>query len=231
VGRRILAPLNTLWERHERLYTEVFVCALLRLARSTCDVSHENIISEALCPILAEVCFEEWVATGREVRTPDWEKPIQPVSASELRGGKAGKRPDFTCKLINPQASSAEEYELQLHIECKRLGKPVSSKWIFNENYVVEGILRFDSNEHEYGKCAMSGIMVGYIVSMTANEILSDIEYYHQKHLSKPANIIYQSNINKVSQYRQRMKRQHIKPVIFDIVHLWVDLNRQSSLK
>ena len=226
MGRKRFPSAPVLWNRHEQLYTEVFEYALQRLAEIGCDVSHEDAISEALCPILNEVCFEERAKTKREIRTPDWEKKVQPVVSSELRGGKASKRPDFTCKLFNPHASSSEEHELNLHIECKRLGKSTSRTWILNENYVVDGIMRFDSDEHEYGKRVSSGIMVGYIISMTACEILVEIDNYHIKHCSRPTEITHQYGNDHISQFRQHIDRKHVKPESFDIVHIWVDLKK-----
>jgi hypothetical protein len=151
------------------------------------------------------------------------------VSSSELKGGKRRKRPDFTCKWINPLASSAEEYELPLHIECKRLGKPTSPNWVLNENYVVDGIMRFDSKDHEYGKRAFSGLMIGYIISMAPNEIIADIDAFCRKHYAESANIIHQSNNDEVTQYRQYMKRHSVQPKTFEIVHLWVDLRKTSA--
>ena len=100
--------------------------------------------------------------SNREIRPPDWEKPIQPIINTEIKGGKIKKRPDFTCNLCNTITESPDNYVLPFHVECKRLGKPTSPAWILNKNYVENGIKRFDSSEHEYGKRANSGLMIGY---------------------------------------------------------------------
>jgi len=224
MSRKPLPSISVLWKRYELIYTEIFIIALQKLSQETCDVSNEDAISEALCPILTQVCYSEGQKRHCEIRTPDWEKAIQPVLSSELKGGKRRKRPDFTCKLINPLASSAEEYELPLHIECKRLGAPSSANWILNENYVVNGIMRFDSKDHEYGKRAFSGLMIGYIVNMLPHEIIAEIDEYFLKYFKETANITYQSCNEEVTQYRQYMKRRCVQPEAFDIVHLWVKL-------
>ncbi|MCL1874354.1 MAG: hypothetical protein FWF85_09610 [Clostridiales bacterium] len=53
--RQALPLESELWKKHESIYIEVFSLALQILASSPCDISNENIISEALCPILESV--------------------------------------------------------------------------------------------------------------------------------------------------------------------------------
>ena len=224
MARREFPEVYDLWKKHESTYVEVFTIALGILANSTCDIDHEDKISESLCPILYKVCFIKSKESSREIRTPDWEKPIQPVADDELRGGKIRKRPDFTCKLTNPFAFDVDEYEISLHIECKRLGKPASNSWILNENYVVNGIHRFDSLEHEYGKRAFSGMMIGYIISMLPEQILIEINAYQKTLCAKGPAIEYKFTQNEVRQHLQRLNRKNIKPEVFELIHLWVDL-------
>ena len=75
----------------------------------------------------------------------------------------------------------------------------------------------------------MSGMMIGYIVSMTVSEILFDVDNYHRKCCNRPANLMHQSDDREVSLYRQRINRQNVKPEIFDIVHIWVDLRKAKT--
>ncbi|MEA1961160.1 MAG: hypothetical protein U9N81_07800 [Bacillota bacterium] len=119
-----------LWNKHETLYVGIFIIALQRLSDDKCDTTNEDIISERLCIILNEVCFEESQKNNCEIRTPDWEKPIQPIATSEIKGGKVRYRPDFTCKLTNPFADSPDDHEIPFHIECKRLGYPTVERQI-----------------------------------------------------------------------------------------------------
>lgn len=222
--RRIPSP-SRLWERHEALYVGIFVRALGRLSVNMGDWSSEDDISEQLCPLLTEVCFEESGKHGdREIRTPDWEKPIQPVSKNELKGAKGRKRPDFTCKLSNPEADSAAEYEIPFHIECKLLGAPTSRTWILTENYVTRGIKRFDSPTHEYGKRASSGMMVGYLISMTPEGILEEINSYQKKHLGHNPAVQFECSVEAVRRYGQELKRKNVSPREFRLIHLWIDL-------
>ena len=93
-----------LWQKHETLYVELFKKALEKRAiqNSISLDMNEDTISESLCPILSQLCFDEnQKHKEKEIRIPDWEKPIQPKTEKELIGGKKCKRPDFTCSLIN----------------------------------------------------------------------------------------------------------------------------------
>jgi len=86
-----------LWMEHEKLYCSIFYEALQQLKINEEQRKNEDAISEALCPVLREVCFKH----EHDVKTPDWEKPNQPVNTDELKGGKIRKRPDFTCNFIS----------------------------------------------------------------------------------------------------------------------------------
>jgi len=225
MARYSIPSFSSLWRKHETLYVGIFIIALQRLSDDKCDTTHEDTISEHLCPILNTVCFEESQKNNCEIRTPDWEKPIQPVTNSELKGGKIRKRPDFTCRLTNPFAICANEYEIPFHVECKRLGSPTSTSWILNENYVINGIKRFDCMRHEYGKRASSGMMVGYIISMSPEIILDEVNTHQIIALDNPT-VEFEFVKKNVGQYRQKLNRKNLKPAIFKLVHLWVDLRK-----
>jgi len=224
MARRPLSPFITLWNRHILLYSEVFSMALRELSESASVSGDEDAISEILCSILNRVCYKLGKSRNQELQTPYWETPIQPVTGDELKGGKIKKRPDFTCKCINPWAASPEKYEISLHIECKLLGNPTSATWISNKNYVKNGIKRFDSKFHEYGKRADSGMMIGYIISMTPQEIESEVNDYQKKHAPEYAEIKFFFDTTTFFKTRQAIKRKNVLPVRFELIHLWVDL-------
>ena len=206
------------------LYSEVFSTALRELSESPSVSGDEDAISEILCSILNRVCFNFGKSRNQELQTPYWETPIQPVAGDELNGGKIKKRPDFTCKFINPWAASPEKYEISLHIECKLLGLPTSATWILNKNYVKNGIKRFDSKIHEYGKRADSGMMIGYIIGMTPQEIESEVNDYQKKHASEYTDIKFLFDTTTLFKTRQDIKRKNVMPARFELIHLWVDL-------
>jgi hypothetical protein len=202
----------------------VFSTALQKLSESASISGDEDAISEILCSILNRVCFNFGKSRNLELQTPYWEAPIQPVTGDELKGGKVRKRPDFTCKCINPWANSHDKYEISLHVECKRLGFPTSATWILNENYVKNGIKRFDSKIHEYGKRAYSGMMIGYIISMTPEEIESEVNDYQKKYAPEYTEIKFFFDTTTLFRSRQDIKRKNVMPARFELIHFWVDL-------
>ncbi|MBK5274629.1 MAG: hypothetical protein JJE30_06220 [Desulfuromonadales bacterium] len=224
MARHLLSSFTDLWMQHERLYLEVFSAALLKLAEQVPSLANEDAISEELCVLLNQVCFEMGKYRNVEVRVPVWERPIQPVVWEELKGGKIRKRPDFCCSCLNRFALSAEEHEISLHIECKQLGEPTSSSWVLNENYVKNGIKRFDSATHEYGKRAPSGLIIGYLVNMTPETVLAEVSGHQKKHLPDNPDIEFEFRGGKLFTSRHSLTRKYVIPERFDLVHLWADL-------
>ncbi len=206
---------SSLWLRHEALYFSIFEQALNELDINEEQRQDEDAISESLCPVLRTVCFQH----KNKVKTPEWERPIQPSTGAELMGGKKRKRPDFTCSLINSTAKSPEMYEIAFHVECKRLGK-TNGSWKLNKNYVKNGVKRFDSSSHNYGKRAPSGMMIGYMVSMSPDDILVEV---NEELKNNYAELMFDFS-EKVSSCEQRLNRKYLQPVRFKLAHLWVDL-------
>jgi len=201
-----------LWQNHENLYFSIFSRALNQLKVSDKLRKDEDAISEALCPILARICFK------KRVKKPDWEKPIPPVANNDLKGGKTQKIPDFSCSLLNSFANNVETCEISFHVECKRLGKTVGS-WNLNKNYVANGVKRFDIKSHEYGKSAPSGLMIGYIVNMEPNTILNKVNAYLGGQFPK-LNFGFSK---KTASCIQNLIRKEVKPEQFKLIHLWAD--------
>lgn len=224
MARHPLSSFADLWHHHEQLYLEVFSEALLKLIQKGKIFHNEDAISESLCVDLNEVCFEISKSRQIEVNNPVWEGPIQPVKCDELKGGKVRKRPDFTCKRMNRFASSADEHEISLHVECKQLGNPTSSSWILTENYVTKGIIRFDSTTHEYGKRAPAGFMIGYLVNMTPESILMEVNSYQKKCLQDNPELVFTFDGGRLFESQQPLSRKHVLPEKFNLFHLWADL-------
>lgn len=204
-----------LWMEHEKLYCSIFDEALQQLEINEEQRKNEDAISEALCPVLREVCFKH----ERDVRTPVWEAPNQPANTDELKGGKIRMRPDFRCNFLNSFPVSPETYEIPFQVECKRIGKTVGS-WNLNKNYVSNGINRFDCKTHEYGKRAPSGMMIGYIVNMEQTAVLEAVN----KHMPDERLELKFEFTQKVVPCEQNLNRKHVKPSEFKIIHLWADL-------
>lgn len=215
-----IKSFKSLWESHEKRYYNIFLEALKRLEVDDEKCGHEDAISEALCLVLRQVCCD----LKGEIHLPVWEQPIQPVTDEELKGGKKRKRPDFTCNLINSNPTSIEDYSTPFHIECKRLGLKSNSNNL-NQNYVNKGLKRFDSSEHEYGKRASSGMMIGYIVSSEPDSILEVINKELPEQFS-PLNFTF---TDKVTSCEQKITRIEVAPKSFKLIHLWANLKTPPS--
>jgi len=224
MARRPFPSFVELWNKHVLLYSEVFSIALQELSESDSIAGDEDAISERLCLLLNWTCYDIYKSRNQELSTPCWETPNKPVNKNELKGGKIRKRPDFSCKIINPMAVSVEEYEISFHVECKLLGDPTSKTWILNRNYVTNGIKRFDSMEHEYGKRAPSGMMIGYIISMLPEKIETDVNEYQSRYLPAYSKIHFAFNTASLFKTKQDITRKNVMPQKFELLHFWVDL-------
>ena len=224
MARRKLPSFGVLWMRHESLYTEVFSRSLSALADRPDVVGDEDAISESLCLILSQVCFDMGREGRREVRVPAWECPLQPVSEDERTGGKKRKRPDFTCSCCDENAPGPDEREIPFHIECKRLGKPTSPSWVLNKNYVTEGMKRFDCRSHQYGKRAPAGMMIGYMVSLCPSDILEEVNRHMSQHFRSWPSLAFSWGRRRVHSTQQVVTREQVIPRDFRLQHIWADL-------
>jgi hypothetical protein len=225
MARHTLSSPVTCWNAFKQLYIEVFSTALRELAEKDSISGDEDAISELLSLIIRQVCFDlNRSRDNEEIRVPIWEAPIQPINRGELRGGKRRKRPDFICNYFNSHAVSPDELEIPLHVECKRLGSPTSISWNLNENYVINGIKRFDCSTHQYGKRSPSGLMIGYIISMTPPEIETEVNGYQKKHLPNCPDIRFTFDERTPYQTHQPIQRRSVEPAKFELIHLWIDL-------
>ena len=204
---------KNLWQRHEDIYQKLFMDALSELKIMNAVSLSEDAISEKLSIALQKLCY----GTGYEIIQPVWEKQIQPLSESEEKGGKTNKRPDFTCVLLDSTAKF-ENSQIPLHVECKLLGKKNNS-WALCKKYVIKGMCRFDSPEHEYGKRASSGIMIGYIINSASEEIQQKIN----SHIKAPFSQLGISLRQKIGSTTQSINRKSVLPQKFSLFHIWRD--------
>lgn len=223
--RRTLTSPRNCWKTFIQNYLELFTISLRELTNVESVTGDEDAISERLILILRQVCFKlNKSRKNGEIRVPIWEAPIQPTTEDEIKGGKSRKRPDFTCNYFNAHANSSEQQEVSLHVECKRLGSPTSSFWNLNENYVRNGIKRFDCVMFNYGKHAPTGMMIGYIMDMTSEDIRVDVNAYQKKHLPDYPEIEFDSDEESIRRAHQKIQRRSVEPLEFELVHLWTDL-------
>jgi hypothetical protein len=203
-------------------YVEVFVRALSKLQKYDKEKSvGEDELSEMLAAgLLEQSCREILDETKIHLDIPQWERHIPPDHLQNLRNGQLGKRPDFTCVCPNLRPGRHENYEFYLHIECKLLGKRTENP----KNYVIEGIKRFDNNEHQYGKNAWTGFMIGYIVGELPNILQEKVNISIDKYIIQHGHLQMVFGSERISQSTHSFVRQYTKPSDFSIVHIWVDL-------
>lgn len=218
-----LPKFSQLWDRHEKLYRRIFVEALRRLSAKPNISGNENDVSKQLYPIVIAVCREMAKQKDREIQPPSPEAHNWATNTEERDNEFTDKRPDFTCNCIDKQALTDEYYTIPLHIECKLLGERTSSNWVINRNYVTNGIARFVSESHRYGNRASSGIMIGYIISMTHNVIQEEVNSYIENELPSLPPLDFADSSTPL-ETRQSFTRKQVKPSRFALTHLWIDI-------
>jgi hypothetical protein len=219
----------SLLERREQQFLDVFVKALTRLRfsrdlprKKTANKQLEDLVSDRL----AVEAKKEAASAGLSSR-PLREVPRQPISKEKLEDSSTGKRPDFTWPVRNHEAQTDAEVWVDYHVECKLLGERPSKNWVYNRNYANKGIRRFLDPKYKYGYGAPSGAMIGYVMSMTFDEILNDVNDavealpFTVPRLSFPGVDFPSEGIARAS---QKLKREQVTPEGFDLRHLWVDL-------
>jgi hypothetical protein len=199
-----------IWSQFVDIYINIFCKALSLLNVEIIEKLNENNISSYLNVPLNKACC----SSGLAIFPPFWEGNISAVNNNEVKTNNTAKRPDFICKMINNSFTSPEDYTISLHIECKLIGSTTLNKY-----YINNGINRFDSLTHEYGKGANDGIMVGYIISSTKTTIQQEIN-------SNLPNKLEQLNFkekNKIEKITTHFTRENVKPLDFTLHHIWAD--------
>ena len=198
-------PYNKSWTTFTNNCIQVFFVTLDLLIVTAEMKKNENKISKVLYKEMKDVCFKNKVVKHR----PFWDAKIDDTE----------KRPDFTYGFNNSLAKSAALSEIDLHIECKCIGNNRSHSWSFNNNYINNGIKRFDSLTHEYGKNAFDGIMIGYIISSNKSDIQNEINGKLPQNIEK----LDFKNGNKVEKISTKFMRENVKPSDFTMHHIWAD--------
>lgn len=222
MSRPNLLKLNT-WKRHECLVLEVFQCALVRLESESQLPEDERELNRKLFFRAREENLR-LRRTGRGLVSsiiPD--SPNLPIDENAESRTREFKKPDFQCELIDAQAGEFLVYAL----ECKRLGLRLQSGWTLNRNYTTDGVKRFMEPDWGYGEGASSGAMIGYLQTMSPDEILKEVNDYAEK-INVPALKREADDWidNSVTRLNQDLARK-VSPSPFKLRHLWVDLTHR----
>ncbi len=207
-------PFTNTWDNFTNTYVDIFIDALNTLSDLENLQNKEIKISENLRSILQEECFRRNKA-ARLNTTDDLQKDlITPLCEVRTQEYDVKKKPDFSCVFANADAQCAEENELFLHIECKRIGEGD-----LDRRYVTEGFMRYFDNDYRYGANAKSGIMIGYKVSSDFATIQNNVNLALVHRRYSP--VAFTNTGDTVIKYKNRYPRESFPPNQFTIHHIW----------
>lgn len=221
---------SMLWQRHEGLILGVFIRALKMLLLEKNLPDAENRINETLY-VKAKRAYSKLSPKQRPAFFGLFLEPQnQPETEDDVGEEFLLKKPDFKWRLEDKSDSNPETAIRDYDIECKRLGKKLNNKWVLNENYVNNGILRFLNVGHSYGRGMAFGAMIGYVQNMEFDTVTKEVNQYIaqiKKHKTPP--IKFPTNgfsQGKTVSTTQQLERTEVLPSKFALRHVWVDLRR-----
>lgn len=209
------------WGKFEGAIFEVLIKAVDILNTKETLPENEDELNRCFYFCLVEANYNLQKINKGLQACPFYEGNNQPRSADIFKASRENKRPDFQWSITDIYETDPQKSSKQFVLECKRLGKAKSS-WVFNANYINNGIARFISNVYGYGVDAKSAAMLGYIQDMTHEDILDEIN-------------LNLSNIgqNSISLYKEELGYYlHTHQVNTNInksirlEHIWIDLKR-----
>jgi hypothetical protein len=217
-----------LWKEQEERLLDLCSRALRKLSECPRLENEEETEINRQLFFCMQKADRDLVAAGKELdHIPQPEAHNTPDPEDERQAKWEVKRPDFQWQIIDHMASVHESVRCYA-IECKRLGSPSSRQWILNREYVVSGVCRFSHESHRYGNRCASGAMVGYVQTMSFEEILAEVNQNARKNcvgeLTPPNRGWHDKD---VSRLKSKIDRTFpISP--FTLRHLWVDLRALS---
>lgn len=152
-----------------------------------------------------------------------YEANNQPSPDDPERTPRENKRPDFQWSFQDDEAADFDRATRTYVVECKRLGQGIGA-WVFNANYVAQGVRRYIDTSHLYGKDDVSGGMIGYIQSMEIkaiwDEVGEQLKLAGLAILSPPVPFSGSSVLHSAS--HDLIRSDASSP--FQLNHFWVDL-------
>lgn len=215
-----------LWEKYKQNIFAVIHEALIILQNRSKlplieDHPTKHNLNRELYQCFREACCKKKLPhhlPTREGKNPPYEGDQEPTE-------RESTIPDFYWHIIDDQAED-DFCERRFILECKRLGNLSSSSWNLNANYVNNGIRRFIVKPHEYGKGDDSGGMVGYIQSMSFDDIFEAVNLAINQSPEEISPLLSPTNGWKekgISELEHPLKRSFpISP--FRMYHFWIDI-------
>jgi len=209
----------TYWKTFQRHVANLIIEALLLLRQRDDLVKDEVELSRLLFLCLGNANRH----FGLPLPAYDGRNPPHPEDKKKAK--REDNRPDIYWTLMDYETDCQDWYRI-FALECKRLGKKTDAGWIFNEHYVIDGILRFFLEEKGYGKGCETGAMVGYVQDMEFNDILREVNSYLTSHASSLSTLVEPVNgwqSQGVSHFSHTFNRSYI-PSPFSLQHFWIDI-------
>lgn len=222
VKTSLLNRKKEFWEKFEDSIFDVIKLAIEILNQKEALPVHEDHINRIFYGCLVEANFQlQKVNMGRE-SPPIYESCNQPYYNDDERAKREDKRPDFQWSITDVSETDPKKSSKQFVLECKRLGNS-KGKWILNSNYINNGIKRFISIDHGYGRGVKSSAMLGYIQSMEIADILDEINYKVSE-IKQP--LLKQRNTEKTTTFLTHDIELEFCVDIMRLEHIWIDIKR-----
>jgi len=222
MARPRISGLNT-WEKYKRKIFEVMIEALSILQDETHLEEDEPVLNRRLYNCFVQANHR--LKLNHHVPTCEGKNPPDPDD--EERAARENKIPDFYWHLLDPTVLDSRRCVRRFVLECKRLGKPSSSGWILNENYVQNSIHRFMIEEYGYGKGDGSGAMIGYVQNMEFDAIFCEVNATIDEMNGEPVTTLQPPTggwkVDGISCLDHTLERS-FPQTPFRLWHLWVDL-------
>lgn len=220
--KSLLNRKDEFWKKFEASIMEVIQLALDILSKREELPEQEDDLNRVFYECLVEANYKLHKNDRGRESPPMYEARNQPFHDDKKRTAREHKTPDFQWPITDISETDPAKSSKQFVLECKRLGTPTGT-WIFNENYVHNGVKRFVSEEHGYARGVKSSAMLGYVQSMEVFDILSEVNVciskIQQNHLQKTGNkelTVFMSHEVKLEYSNDRLRLEHI----------WLDIKR-----
>jgi len=215
------------WAAFEHFALQVFTDALLLLEKNTTLPEQEDPLNHKLLKC-SRIALHALRRAGQGFPCNImYESNNQPLATDMSRAARLTKRPDFTVTLHDPQEERASSAFLFYTIECKRLGTAVGT-WVLNQNYITNGVTRFQNRTWGYGKGYPSGAMIGYIQTMAGNTILADVNLHGTPAGMQAITCAAAWVAKGVTQLDGQSFTRIIVVSPFTLNHLWLDISHRK---
>ena len=221
---------------------EVFILALEMLCNKNTLPIHEDSVKS--CDSLnrrLNICLRDAIREWEKINnidivaTPKSNLGKQPdLENEEVVKDYERTKPDFQWEFQNRLADENNHnnsFYKNYEIECKRLGKDISSRRNLSAEYVSKGIIRFTVDSHRYGQFASSGLMIGYVQSSDVQIILDEVNTAALSNSLPELLLLTKGWEQAISRLDHKLQRPDIEPSPFELRHLWVDLRHHYEQK